>query len=293
MVKKLLGICVGVALSCSLVLGVIPQIRYPFYVDLGDLRDVAATATDSPTDNYVLTYDSATGLWGPEAAAGGGTDVKVGVDAAATAGYFGIDGTDGIFRFTANHFTMADGGNYVTLSLADHATARAALGLEIGADVNAYDADLTTYAGITPSANVQSILGAADYAAIAALQEASIETAIDTLANLTSVQGQTLTLAGSFVTQNNNVTINAVTAARTLTLNESLTIGDGYDGTLTFSGSGKTLTVEDTSVVNQDLSSDANVTFGSVTAGAGTPAINVYDGDLSNYTAITQAAIAV
>ena len=57
------------------------------------------------------------------------------VDAAATAGYFGVAGGDGIFRFTANHFTMADGGNYVTLSLADHATARAALGLEIGADI--------------------------------------------------------------------------------------------------------------------------------------------------------------
>jgi len=33
----------------------------------------------------------------------------------------------------------------------------------------ALDADLTTYAGITPSANVQSLLGAADYAAFFAL----------------------------------------------------------------------------------------------------------------------------
>ena len=49
-----------------------------------------------------------------------------------------------------------------------------------------------------------------------------------------------------------------------ITLNESLTIGDGNDGTLTFGAGSKTLTVEDDSTVNQDLT-DANVTFGSVT----------------------------
>lgn len=36
----------------------------------------------------------------------------------------------------------------------------------IGTTVQAYDADLTTYAGITPAANVQSLLGAADYSAM-------------------------------------------------------------------------------------------------------------------------------
>jgi hypothetical protein len=37
---------------------------------------------------------------------------------------------------------------------------------ELGIDVQAYDIDLTTYAGISPSANVQSLLGAANYAAM-------------------------------------------------------------------------------------------------------------------------------
>jgi hypothetical protein len=43
---------------------------------------------------------------------------------------------------------------------------RASAGLAIGSDVQAYSATLTTYAGIAPSANVQSLLGAADYSAM-------------------------------------------------------------------------------------------------------------------------------
>lgn len=72
-------------------------------------------------------------------------------------------------------------------------------------------------------------------------------------------------LAGNFTTQNNNIIINAVGAARTLTLNESLIIGDGNDGTLTYSGASKTLTVEDNAVVSQDYSSDASPTFATPT----------------------------
>jgi hypothetical protein len=42
---------------------------------------------------------------------------------------------------------------------------RTAIGTAIGSNVQAYDPNLTTYAGITPSANVQTLLAAADYAA--------------------------------------------------------------------------------------------------------------------------------
>jgi hypothetical protein len=74
-----------------------------------------------------------------------------------------------------------------------------------------------------------------------------------------------LTTAGTLTTQNNNVTINAAGAARTLTLNESLTIGDGHDGTITFGAASKTLTIENTSLLNQDLTTDASPTFAGAT----------------------------
>ena len=52
-------------------------------------------------------------------------------------------------------------------SVAGHtgAVTLANLGLVVGTNIQAYNANLTTYAGIAPSANVQNLLGSADYAA--------------------------------------------------------------------------------------------------------------------------------
>jgi len=70
---------------------------------------------------------------------------KVAVDSAATSDYLGAAGTDGALRVTTNQLTLTDGGNYVTLGLADHATARAALGLEIGVDIATYAHAMSTH----------------------------------------------------------------------------------------------------------------------------------------------------
>jgi hypothetical protein len=54
--------------------------------------------------------------------------------------------------------------------------ARTALGLAIGSDVQAYDADLDTWSLVTPSANGQSLVSAADYAAMKALLDLEVGT---------------------------------------------------------------------------------------------------------------------
>lgn len=53
--------------------------------------------------------------------------------------------------------------------VANVTTSRSNLGLAIGTNVQAFNANLSTFAGIAPSANVQSILGGANYAAIRTL----------------------------------------------------------------------------------------------------------------------------
>ena len=189
--------------------------------------------------------------------ADGGGDVAIHFQQGGTSAYvMGLDDsvTGNVFKIHSataladtSDFTLDASGNVV-----------------INGDLTVTGGDITLGTSLIFSGGNTTSLNLID--AIDATTEATIEAAIDTLANLTSVQGNTLTLGGNFVTQNNNVTINAAGAARTLTLTESLTIGDGNDGTITFSGASKTLTIEDTSVVNQDLSSDANPTFAGVTA---------------------------
>lgn len=91
-----------------------------------------------------------------------------------------------------------------------------------------------------------------------ATTEGTIESAIDTLANLTSIQGHTFTLAGNFVTQNNNVTINAVTAARTFTMNENFIVGDGSDVTITAEDAAGAVTLDNINFEVEDTVGSGN-----------------------------------
>lgn len=69
---------------------------------------------------------------------------------------------------------------------------RTDLALVPGTDVQAFDADLTTFAAITPSANVQSLLGAADYSAMRTQLGLVIGTNVQAFnANLAAIAGLT------------------------------------------------------------------------------------------------------
>ncbi len=90
------------------------------------------------------------------------------------------------------------------------AQVRTTLALVIGTNVQAYNANLTTYAGIGPSANVQSLLGAADYAAMRTQLGLVIGTNVQAYdADLTTIAGLTAT------TNNFMVAVSSAWASRT------------------------------------------------------------------------------
>lgn len=93
---------------------------------------------------------------------------------------------------------------------ADASTARTTLGLAIGTNVQAFNSNLTTYAGIAPSANVQSLLGSADYSAMRTLLSLVPGTNVQAYdADLATIAGLTAT------TDNFIVSVASAWASRT------------------------------------------------------------------------------
>lgn len=139
------------------------------------LRNRGYTANSAPATVIPIASRLApSGEKGAAGAAGGGGDMLGAnnlsdVVSAATSRTNLGGSVVGVNLFTvaspsAIRFLRVNADNTVTL-LSDSAQ-RTALGLAIGTNVQAYDADLATWAGITPSANAQTFISAANNAAM-------------------------------------------------------------------------------------------------------------------------------
>ncbi len=180
-------------------------------------------------------------------------------------------------------------------------TVRTLLGLVIGTNVQAWDADLDYLAGFTPTANVKSILNAADYAAIKTLLSLTIGTNVqawdadlDTIASLTATTDNFIvSVASAWASRT------AAQVKTTLALSSAdspqftgIEIGHATDTTITRSAAG-ILAVE--GVVIPSISSTNTLTNKRITKRTGTttshatPTINTDNVDFYSLTAQAEA----
>lgn len=133
---------------------------------------------------------------------------------------------------------------------------------EVDAEKQAADADLTTYAGITPSANVQSVLGAADYAAIRTLlalvvgtNVQAFDTDLSTYAGITpSANVQTLLSSANFAAFRSSLVVPQLIASGTASLGTSLIASEACATVVTVSATGVATTDTIQFTPNADIS---------------------------------------
>jgi hypothetical protein len=249
-------------------------------------------------DGKIYKWNGATQV---ELAAGASGDMTKAVYDAADDGK--IDITAG---GTGLDLTGLTGTLYVTAGVAAVTSAadmKTALGLVIGTNVQAYDADLTTYAGITPTANAQTVLGEtfaqmqaslsiddlitlsgvvegsvhlstftgatiADNVTIKAALQA-IETALELRAPIASP-----TFTGVATFPNDGLHILDTNATHDLIITPGSDLSADRIFTITTGDAARTLTMTGDATLNQDVSSTANAAFSTLNV-TGANALNV------------------
>ena len=149
--------------------------------------------------------------------------------------------------------------------------------LKVGSVTQAYDADLTTYAGITPSANIQTFLGADDYAAMRTQLGLVIGTNVQAFDDGYTIAASVLTNdklirgdGGSYGVQTTGITVADTTDLMTspggITLDKGatnspvFTLQDGDDATLAFTklAAGGSTIVDSDGAIQIQASGDTN-----------------------------------
>jgi len=149
----------------------------------------------------------------------------------------------------------------------DASTARTTLGLAIGSNVQAYDADLTTWAGLTPSANAQSLVTSANYAAMRGLLDLEAGTDFYSIsaanAAFQPLDSDLTTIAGLTATTDNFlVSVSSAWASRTPAQVKSTLSLNNVDNTSDTTKNSASVTLTNKRVQPRTASSttDANLT---------------------------------
>lgn len=199
------GVLSAAASDCSSSAGTVTD------VSVASANGFAGTVANSTTTPAITLSTSVTGLL-----KGNGTAVS-----AAASGTDYAPATSGTSLLKGN-----GSGGFSSASAGTDYLAPAA----IGVTVQAYDADLTTYAGISPSANVQTMLGSANNAAIRS--NIGLGTLATGDAATPPALGGTTPAAGAFTTLSatGNLTTNVTGSTQCLHVNSSGVVsGTGSD----------------------------------------------------------------